>query len=105
MGGKQLMNFIYVSDLIDALSKVLKNHSADNQIFNLAGPDTMTIDRAVTKICELTEKKVIVARAPMRPTETLRFVPDVTKARRVLRWHPQVNFSEGLQRIMADSHS
>lgn len=104
MGGKQLMNFIYISDLINAFSKALKKHRADNQVFNLAGPDTMTIEKAVTKICNLTRKKVVVERTPMRPTETLRFVPNITKARRVLRWHPQISFNDGIQRIMADSN-
>jgi nucleoside-diphosphate-sugar epimerase len=105
MGGKQLMNFIYITDLINAFSKAQKNQRADNQVFNLAGPDTMTIERAVTRICNLTGKRVIVKRVRMRPTETLRFVPDITKARRVLRWHPQINFNEGVQRIIAGAYS
>ncbi|HKM51387.1 MAG TPA: NAD-dependent epimerase/dehydratase family protein [Candidatus Bathyarchaeia archaeon] len=104
MGGKQLMNFIYISDLVNAFSNVLNNHRADNQVFNLAGPNTMTIEQAVAKICSITGKKVIVKRAPMRPTETLRFVPNITKAWRVLRWHPEINFYEGIQRILADSN-
>ncbi|MGP8069929.1 MAG: NAD-dependent epimerase/dehydratase family protein [Candidatus Bathyarchaeia archaeon] len=104
MGGKQMMNFIYITDLITAFSKALRNHKAENQVFNLAGPDTMTIEQAVAKIRSITGKNVIVKRAPMRPTETLRFVPNITKARRVLRWHPQINFNEGIQRLMPNSN-
>lgn len=104
MGGKQLMNFIYITDLITALSKTLQNHRADNQVFNVAGPDTMTIEKAVATICGITGKRVTVRKAPMRPTETLRFVPNIAKAQRALRWHPQINFNEGIQRILADSN-
>jgi len=100
MGGKQMMNFIYITDLISAFSKALRNHKADNEIFNLAGPDTMTIGEAVARICTITGRKVAVNKTPMRPTETLRFIPDISRARRMLGWYPKVNFSEGIQRIL-----
>jgi nucleoside-diphosphate-sugar epimerase len=105
MGGKQLMNFIYISDLISALSKVLRNHKADNQVFNIAGPDTMTIEEAIAKICTITGKTVQMNKAPMRPTETLRFNPSISKVRRTLGWYPKVNFTQGIQQILSSTNS
>jgi nucleoside-diphosphate-sugar epimerase len=105
MGGDQLMNFIYITDLISAFSKVLQNHKADNQVFNIAGPDTMTVEEAVAKIFTVTGKKAAVSKAPMRPTETLKFIPNISKVRRTVGWYPKVNFAQGIQRILSSTDS
>lgn len=105
MGGHQVMNFIYISDLVAAFSKALRKRKADNQVFNLAGPDTMTINEAVARICTIIGKKIIINKAPMRHTETLRFIPNISKAKRRLGWYPKVSFGEGIQRILVSMNS
>jgi len=104
MGGKQMMNFIYITDLIAAFSKASRNPKADNQVFNLAGPDTMTIEEAVATICTITGKKLALNKAPMRPTETLRFIPNISKIKRTLGWHPKVNFTHGIRQILSSTY-
>jgi len=101
MGGEQLVNFVYVSDLINALVKALANPRANNSVFNIAGPDTVTIEDAIVSICRLTGKKVPMNRVPMRPTETTRFIPNISKAKKVLGWTPEVNFADGIRRILS----
>jgi len=101
MGGKQLMNFIFIADLIDALAKPLTHSRADDQVFNLAGPDTMTLEDAIAELCVITGMKVVVNKVPMRPTETIRFIPNISKAMRLLGWRPKVGFRDGVQQILA----
>lgn len=105
MGGKQLMNFIYITDIIAAFSKALRNHKADNQVFNLAGPDTMTIEEAVARICSITGKKAAMNKGPMRPTETMRFIPNISKVKRTLGWYPKINFTQGIRQILSSTNS
>jgi nucleoside-diphosphate-sugar epimerase len=105
MGGKQMMNFIYITDLVTALCKALRARKAENQVFNLAGPNTMTIEEAVARICTITGTKAVMNKAPMRPTETLRFIPDISKAKRTLGWYPEVDFTQGIQRVLSSTNS
>jgi len=100
MGGRQLMNFIYISDLITAFSNALQNQRANDQVFNIAGPDTISIEKALAMICHITGKKVPVEKSPMRTTETLRFIPNVSKAKRLMGWYPRISFPQGIKRIL-----
>lgn len=100
MGGRQLMNFIYITDLTSACLKTLQSKRADNQVFNIAGPDTISIEKAVAMICRITGKRVPVVKSPMRSTETMRFIPNISKAKRLLGWYPRISFQQGIELIL-----
>jgi len=101
MGGEQLLNFIYISDLTSAICKVLDNPCSDGEVFNIAGPDTMTILDATSLICRLAGREVSIKKAPMRATETIRFIADTSKAKRILGWSPEVRFRDGIGHVLS----
>ena len=71
---------------------------------NLGNPREMTVLELAHTINRLVGNKAGVTFFPERRQEgdPNRRCPDITKARTLLRWEPQVDLEEGLTRTIAD---
>jgi nucleoside-diphosphate-sugar epimerase len=67
---------------------------------NLGGHEVITINALVRLIEEITGKKAMIDRQPRNPAEMLTNWADVSKARRLLDWQPQVNMRQGVERLV-----
>ncbi|MGA7934860.1 MAG: NAD-dependent epimerase/dehydratase family protein [Kovacikia sp.] len=95
--GTAVRDFIYISDLTDALLLALE-HCANCEAINLGSGQPITIQQAVEVILKLTghstAKPVFDASKPT--TIPIRLV-DLTKARELLNYQPRVSFEEGIK--------
>jgi UDP-glucuronate 4-epimerase len=66
----------------------------------LGGHEVITINALVRLIEEITGKKAMIDRQPRNPAEMLTNWADVSKARRLLDWQPQVNMRQGVERLV-----
>jgi len=92
--GTQGRCFIYVGDLAEGNIAALKG-SAENQIFNLAGAEFVTINQVVDNLKEIF-KKVKVEYKSSRPEDFRGARVSIAKAKQLLGWEPKTNFKEGL---------
>ena len=91
--GKQTRDFIYVSDLVAALIKIL-NSSKKNKIYNIAsGKET-----SVNKIAKLIGGKKIFI--PKRPGEPDRSLGDIKKIKKDLNWSPKISIDQGVNNLL-----
>jgi len=98
-GEEKLMDFIYISDVVEAFIKALNANET-----NL----TLNIGSGVgTKILELAKLirdmvgghgEIIIKEA--RKGEVERFVSDIKKAREVLRWEPKTALKDGIKELL-----
>jgi dTDP-glucose 4,6-dehydratase len=97
--GSQTRSFCHVSDLVRGIHALLE--SDEHEPTNLGNPDETTILEAAREIIELTgsSSEIIFEPLPVNDPKVRR--PDITKARRVLGWEPQVGRSEGLRMCLA----
>ena len=51
--GKQLRDFIYIDDVIEAIIKTLKNESVSGEIINIGSGHPITIKKIIKTICRL----------------------------------------------------
>ncbi len=93
--GTQGRCFIFVRDLAEGNIAALKS-SAENQIFNLAGAEFVTINQLVESLKRIFSG-IIVKHNPSRLGDFKGARIDITKARRLLGWDPQTKFDEGLK--------
>jgi dTDP-glucose 4,6-dehydratase len=100
--GTQTRSFCYVSDLVEGVYRLLFADESDP--VNIGNPREMTILEFARKVIEL-------ANSPSQITfvqpEDVRIKddpkvrqPDISKARRVLGWEPQVDLEEGLRKTI-----
>jgi len=96
--GSQTRSFCYVDDLISGLVSLAE--SEFHLPVNLGNPDEMAlIDLAKTVIDVTESRSEIVFEALPVDDPTIR-QPDITRARQVLAWEPEVELRDGLQQTI-----
>ncbi len=97
--GMQTRSVCYVSDLVDGIYRLLLSDYSDP--VNIGNPDEITmLDLAKEVIEVLGSSSTIVHRELPEDDPKVR-QPDITLARKILGWEPQVARHEGLKRTAA----
>jgi nucleoside-diphosphate-sugar epimerase len=97
--GKQSRGFTYVDDIARGTIAALK--PLGYEIINLGGHEVITINELVEMIEELTNKQAQVQYGPPNLADMFTNWADVSKAREMLGWNPQVSLREGIANIIA----
>jgi len=95
--GSQTRSFCYVSDLVEGIYRLLL--SGEHLPVNLGNPREMSIREFAETINQVTGNPAGINFVPKGRTEgdPQRRRPDITKAKQVLSWEPQIAVEEGLQ--------
>jgi nucleoside-diphosphate-sugar epimerase len=96
--GKQSRGFTYVDDIARGTIAALK--PLGYEIINLGGHEVITINALISMLEERIGKKALIERHPPNPADMLANQADVTKARQLIGWQPQVGLQEGLQHLV-----
>ena len=97
--GEQTRSFQYVDDLVAGIHKLLQSN--ENLPVNIGNPYEMTVLEFARKIIELTGSKSTIVYKPLPQDDPQVRQPDITKARKILGWEPEVALEEGLARTIA----
>jgi len=93
--GEQTRDFTYVSDIVNAIYTAAKSNIIGEAI-NIGSNNTYSIN----KLVDLLEGEVI--NIPKRPGEPDCTWADITKAKKLLNWTPNVGFEEGVNVLIND---
>jgi len=96
--GTQTRSFCFVDDLIEGIKRLLYANEATP--VNLGNPEEITILDFAKEIISLTGSKSRMIYHPLPQNDPKVRQPDVTKAKRILGWKPQVSREEGLRRTL-----
>ena len=96
--GSQTRSFCHVSDLIQAIYKLM--FSNINEPVNLGNPQEITIKELAEKTIELAASKSEITYKPLPQDDPKARRPDISKAQNLLSWQPQISLEEGLQKTI-----
>ena len=99
--GAQTRSFCYVSDLIDALTKLMGSADDFTGPVNLGNPGEFTIRQLAEKIVELTKSKSRIEFMPLPSDDPVQRRPDISLARKFIHWDPVIQLDAGLQRTVS----
>jgi len=94
--GSQTRSFCYVSDLLDALVRLMNTPDDVIGPINLGNSQEFTILELATKVIELINSKSEIVFKPLPADDPKQRKPDITLARQVLGWEPKVSLEKGL---------
>jgi dTDP-glucose 4,6-dehydratase len=97
--GQQTRSFCYVSDLISGIYRLLMSDETDP--VNIGNPAEMTVLEFATTIIRLVGSASTIIYKPLPQDDPQVRQPDITRARRLLGWEPQVSLEEGLSRTIS----
>jgi dTDP-glucose 4,6-dehydratase len=96
--GAQTRSFCYISDMVDGILKLMQKDI--HEPVNIGNPGEYTILELAKKIIRLTGSKsrIVFRELPVDDPKVRR--PDITKAKRLLKWQPKVGLEEGLRKTI-----
>ncbi len=96
--GSQTRSFCYVDDLIRGLVSL-----AESQVHlpvNLGNPNEMTLLELAEAVIEVTESRSEIVYEALPVDDPQVRQPDITRARQLLGWEPEIELPEGLRRTI-----
>jgi dTDP-glucose 4,6-dehydratase len=92
--GTQTRSFTYITDLVDGIIRLML--SKENDPINIGNPREMTIEEIAKAIIKMTDAKSRIVYRPLPTDDPKVRQPDITRARTLLGWEPNVALEEGL---------
>jgi dTDP-glucose 4,6-dehydratase len=96
--GTQTRSFCYVDDLIGGL--VLLAESGEHLPVNLGNPAEFTLNELAETVIRVTGSKSEIVYEALPVDDPQVRQPDITRARQLLNWEPEIQLEEGLRRML-----
>lgn len=105
--GSQIRSFCYVDDIARGTLLALLSNKANSEVFNLGNDkDIITILETAKKVIEISGKEITPRLLSFKDADRTtdrdinKRVPDISKARKVLGYEPEVFLEEGIKKVM-----
>ena len=100
--GQQTRDYTYIDDAVDATLLAGVQPRAEGEVFNVGTGVETSVNELARMVGEACERPIEVEHIDRRDIDNIRRrVVNIEKARRMLRWSPQVPMREGLARTAA----
>jgi dTDP-glucose 4,6-dehydratase len=97
--GSQTRSFCFVDDLIRGL--ILLAQSGEHLPVNIGNPQELSLLELARTVIEVTGSKSEIVYEALPVDDPQVRQPDITRARQLLGWEPQVSLEDGLRRTLA----
>lgn len=98
--GDQTRSFCYVDDLVDGFIRFMATPAEHPGPLNLGNPGEFTILELAQRIIRLTNSTSEIIHKPLPQDDPKQRKPDISKAKALLDWAPQIALEEGLTRTI-----
>ncbi|NUR56298.1 MAG: SDR family NAD(P)-dependent oxidoreductase [Acidobacteria bacterium] len=95
--GSQTRSFCYVDDLVEGLCRLMRSDRAAGMPVNLGNPSELTVRDLVNLVLAMTGSSSGIVRMPLPEDDPRRRKPDISRARELLGWQPEVDLRQGLK--------
>ena len=97
--GRQTRSLTYVDDLVEGITRLVK--SKQTGPVNIGNPRELTLLAIAKLVRKLTASKSTIVHKPLPVDDPKVRRPDITLARKTLKWEPTVSAEDGLARTIA----
>ncbi len=97
--GKQTRSFCYIDDLVEGLCRLMR--SGVNDPVNLGNPKEFTIMQLARLVLKMTDSKSKIVYKSLPQDDPRQRKPDISRAKILLKWSPEVKLKDGLIKTIA----
>jgi len=97
--GTSMRDYTYIADIVQGILTALDS-DIQWEIINLGSDNPITLNQLVAAIEEVLDKRATIDQLPPQPGDMRETHADITRARRLLNWQPQVALHEGLREFV-----
>jgi UDP-glucose 4-epimerase len=101
-GGKQTRDFVYIGDVVNALTNAATAERVNRAIINIGSGQEVSIAQLIERIERATKRAAHRIENAEEAGGVPRLVADIRLAGELLKWKPNVSLDEGLQRMLAE---
>ena len=98
--GDQTRSFQYVDDLIEGMIKVMDTDDSFVGPINIGNPNEFTIRELAEKVIKMTNSDSQIVYQELPSDDPKQRKPDITLARNLLNWEPNIQLEEGLNKTI-----
>ncbi len=98
--GSTARDYTYVTDTVDGIIASTRKEFGF-EIFNLGESECVTLSRLIELVEVSLGKKAVINRLPNQPGEVPLTYADISKAEKLLGYHPKIKIEEGIQKFIA----
>jgi len=97
--GNQLRDFIYISDLVEAMLLISENQNCSGEIFNVGYGESLKLKDVASTIASGLSKEYLLklGSIPYRQNEVMKYVTCIDKFKNKFGWKPKINFKKGIE--------
>ena len=94
-------DFIYISDVIDAIKKVIQINKDGLNIYNVGSGNSISIKKLSEKILKISNSKAkLVILNKHRKGDIPNTISDNSKIKKELNWEPKISIDQGINLII-----
>ncbi len=97
--GSQTRSFCYQEDLIEGFIRMMNTDNFTGPV-NIGNPNEFTILELAQKVIDLTGSSSKIINKPLPPDDPTNRRPDISLARKKLKWEPKIQLDEGLKKTI-----
>lgn len=94
--GKQTRSFCYVDDLVEGMIRLMESDAGFTGPCNIGNPEEFTMLELAEQVIKLTGSKSNIIFKPLPKDDPKQRKPDISLAKEMLNWMPQIPLEEGL---------
>ncbi|MBF2707569.1 UDP-glucuronic acid decarboxylase family protein [Flavobacterium soyangense] len=94
--GQQTRSFQYVDDLVEGMIRMMASPDQFTGPVNMGNPNEFTILELAEKVIELTGSNSKIIYKPLPSDDPMMRQPDISQAKKELKWSPKIELDEGL---------
>ena len=99
--GRQTRSFCYCDDLLEGCLRIMDAPGGIVGPINLGNPDEMSIGELAQLVRDMTGTSARLVNRALPSDDPVRRCPDISRARELLGWSPQVALRDGLRKTIA----
>ena len=95
--GSTSRDYTFVDDIVQGIIAAMDYTGSDFEIINIGNHRTITLTELIEAVEECCGQKALINRLPDQPGDVPRTYADISKAQRLLQYHPSTELAEGLE--------